>query len=99
MAKSTKTPSPTPAPAAAPGKGPGVIAALIDLLQSGGGTPAELYDKLAERFVERASPKGGMRVTIAIQLKRLHKTGKLVIASETVEGRGTVYRADKPMAG
>jgi hypothetical protein len=40
-----------------------------------------------------------MRVTIAIQLKRLAKTGKLTTTSEVVEGRGTVYRADKPKAG
>jgi len=79
----------------APVKGPGVIAGLIDLLQQGGGTTAELYAKLAERFPERASAKGGMRVTIAIQLKRLHQSGRVVVKSEKVEGRGTVYSAGK----
>jgi hypothetical protein len=100
MAKANKInaiqpdPSTPDTPAAKPGTGPGVIAALIDLLRQGGGTREELYAKLAERFPDRASEKGGMRTTVAIQLKRLHQQGKLAITSEQVEGRGTVYRAE-----
>jgi hypothetical protein len=75
MAKRTPTPAPAPA---SPAEAPGVIAALADLLRNGGGTVEELYAKLAERFPDRASAKGGMRATVVIQ----------------VEGRGTVYRAD-----
>lgn len=94
MAKSkiTKPAIPTPA---APAKGPGVIAALIDLLQNGGGlTTKELYEKLVERLPDRATEKGGMRITITIQLKRLAKAGKLAIKSEQVEGRGVVFSAE-----
>jgi len=99
MAKrTTKTPAATLSDEKVPsGKAPGVIAAIINLLRDGGGTVDELYGKLAERYPERASAKGGMRTTVKIQLKRLVATGKLVIKSEEVEGRGTVYRAD-PLA-
>jgi hypothetical protein len=49
MAKTTKKTTQTLTPPA-PGKGAGVIQALIDLLTDGKGyTPAELYEKLAER--------------------------------------------------
>ena len=85
------------APAKANGKapsGPGVIQALVAKLRDGGGTPAELYDHLAALFPDRATVKGGMHTTIAIQLKRLPKEGKLAIALEEVEGRGIVYRAE-----
>jgi hypothetical protein len=99
MAKATRKPkiapkAPAPAPTT-PGQGPGVIAALIEALRDGGGTIEELYAKLAARFPERASTKGGMRTTVKIQLKRLPATGKLTIESEEVEGRGIVYKAAK----
>jgi hypothetical protein len=89
MAKRTKA-QPPATPTATP-KAPGVIAALTDLLRNGGGTVEELYTKLAERFPDRASAKGGMRTTVSIQVKRLHKTGKLAMK---VEGRGAVYSAE-----
>ena len=87
-----------PAPTAPAGKAPGVIAAIVDLLTdgSGGYTTAELYNKLVERFPDRATEKGGMRQTIQIQTKRLHAQGKLVVTSETIEGRGVVYSATLP---
>lgn len=97
-AKATSTPAPAPkakpngAGGAAVGTGVGVIAALIAKLRDGGGTQAELYDHLATLFPDRASAKAGMRNTIAIQLKRLPKTGKLAITSKDSD-RGTVYRA------
>jgi hypothetical protein len=97
MAKTVKTTTPTPTPT--PGKGPGVIAELVDLLCNGGGTPKELYEKLAERYPERATEKAGMRVTISVQLKKLHRSGKLAITSQQVEGRGTVYSAKPPTVG
>jgi hypothetical protein len=92
-AKAGKAATPALAPAAPVGSGPGVIAALIAKLRDGGGTPAELYEHLAALFPTRASPKGGMRTTIAIQLKRLVKDGKLAITSEEVDGRGVVFKA------
>ena len=97
--KTRKVAAAAAAAPATPGKGPGVIAALVEVLRQGGGTVEELYGKLAERFPDRASPKGGMRTTVAIQLKRLAKTGKLAISSEAVEGRGMVYRAEGPAEG
>ena len=97
--KSTKKTPAAKTPAAAPAtaaKGPGVIDTLCELLLAGGGTRAELYDGLIAKFPGRASPKGGVRTTIAIQLKALHKKGRLVVTSEDVEGRGTVYSATLP---
>jgi hypothetical protein len=60
-----------------------------------------LYDLLVSRPGEWVDfdPNGGMRTTIAIQLKRLHNTGKLVITSEPVEGRGVVYTAEPTRVG
>jgi hypothetical protein len=82
------------APAPAPvGSGPGVIQALIAKLKDGGGTHAELYEHLAALFPARASAKGGMRTTVAIQLKRLVKDGKLAITSKEIDGRGVVFQA------
>ena len=88
MAKAAGKKAPTPGET--PVQGPGVIVTLVECLKGGGGTVEELYGKLAEVFPDRASAKGGMRTTVAIQLKRLHKTGKCVITAEEVEGRGTV---------
>ncbi len=101
MAKRTKpTPADAPTPGKPPsGKAPGVIAAIIDLLRDGGGTVEEIYGKLAERYPERASAKGGMRTTVKIQVKRLPATGKLVVNAEEVAGRGIVYTADPLAAG
>jgi hypothetical protein len=81
---------PTHALDRAPGQAPGVIASIVEFLKDGGGTVVELTARLAERFPDR--PAKGMMTTCRIQLVRLHKTGKLAITSEQVEGRGTVYR-------
>ncbi|SRR6266851_2871443 len=70
--KAGKAATPGKAATSPPIQGPGVITTLIDLLKAGGGSPQELYGKLAERFPDRASAKGGMRTTVNIQLKRLH---------------------------
>ena len=90
-----KAPPAKPAPGSdAPGlRAPGVIATLVELLREGGGTRAELYEKLAARFPDRATAKGGLRTTIQIQLKKLHQSGKLPITTEEIESRGTVYKA------
>jgi hypothetical protein len=55
-----------------------------------------MYDALAKKFLDRATEKGGMRPTVQIQTKKLHAQGKLVVRSEQVEGRGTVYSAEVP---
>jgi hypothetical protein len=96
MAKRTKTPA-TPAPTA-PVK-VGVIDRLVYHLQHGGGTTGELYHKLVEDFPDRASERGGMRVTIQIQLKKLHQKGRIVLKSEQLEGRGVVHTAEPAQAG
>src|SRR3954468_20815390 len=88
-----KTAKVAPAPAS-PAKGPGVIARLIHHLQHGGGTAQELFEKLKADFPERGE---GMLTTVKIQVKRLHKAGKLASPKEQIEGRGTVYSADPPI--
>jgi|GEM_PF-3044308 len=69
---------------------PGVIGAIIEILQAGGGTVDEIYAQLRERFPDRGE---GMLTTTKIQVKRLAKEGKLAVKSVTVEGRGTVFSA------
>jgi hypothetical protein len=71
----------------------GVIDTLKNLLLAGGGTVDELFDALAKKFPDRGA---GMKTTIRIQVVRLHKDGKLVVAKKEVEGRGTVYSAVAP---
>jgi hypothetical protein len=89
-----KTPAKGKAPASTPAapldRAPGVIARLMHHLQNGGGTTQELFEKLQADFPERGK---GMLTTVKIQVKRLHASGKLAIKSETVDGRGVVYRA------
>lgn len=99
MAKTRTSPAPKTAKAApataTSAKGPGVIARLIHHLQHGGGTAQELFERLKADFPERGD---GMLTTVKIQVTRLHKVGKLAIRKETVDGRGTVYSADPPVA-
>lgn len=57
-------------------KSGGVIGALVALLSDGTKrTRGELYDALAAQFPDRATPEGGMRITIGVQLNALKKKG------------------------
>jgi hypothetical protein len=70
-------------------KQPGVIAELINLLKSGGGTVEQLLAKLMKKFPGRGE---AMKGTIKTQLSRLGKTGKLKITKKPTD-EGVQYRA------
>lgn len=60
----------------------GVIGAMLALLADGNKrTRTELYDALAAEFPDRASPEGGMRVTVGVQLVALVKKGHNIVPS------------------
>lgn len=75
----------------APSGKPGVIQSLIELLKNGGGTVNELFEALKLKYPERGA---GMKTTVGCQVRRLHQQGKLVVKSQKIEGRGTVFSAD-----